>query len=269
MPYDKIGRVTYLFCLNVVDVASRYKASIPIGARSVKDRRGILTSSTIAKALEKIYIDPKCPLVWPILLISDKGSEFKGSCEKILKEHGTKFQKAKSKRSIAIVERYNRTLAERLFKPQDACELLSLHLSEIFRVWVENLPIVVDDENNSVTRLLDISPVDAIKKKRVFAKPSKPQKGSMGYDEEKLSYDTSVIYLLDPSEYEGGRRRATDMNWSSKIFQIRESLIQKNQPVLYWLIDDEGNDPERSFVREELQIVPPNVEYPPQWVLAN
>ncbi|CAG8765753.1 21738_t:CDS:2, partial [Rhizophagus irregularis] len=30
MPYDKVGRVTYLFCLNVVDVASRFKASVPI-----------------------------------------------------------------------------------------------------------------------------------------------------------------------------------------------------------------------------------------------
>ena len=91
----------------------------------------------------------------------------------------------------------------------------------------------------------------------------------MGYDEERLSYDDSVLYLLDPSEYEGGRRRATDMNWFSKIYHIRESLIQKNQPVLYWLIDNMGNGPERSFVKEELQIVPPDVEYPPQWVLAN
>jgi len=87
--------------------------------------------------------------------------------------------------------------------------------------------------------------------------------------EERLSYDNSVIYLLDPSEYEGGRRRATDMNWSSKIYNIRECLVQKNQPVLYWLEDDEGNGPERSFVKEELQVIPPDFEYPPQWVLAN
>ena len=40
MPYDKVGRITYLFCLNIVDVASRYKASIPIGAYSAKDRQG-------------------------------------------------------------------------------------------------------------------------------------------------------------------------------------------------------------------------------------
>ena len=63
MPYDKVGQITYLFCLNIVDVASRYKASVPIGAYSVKDRLGILTSKTIALALEKVYDDPVYPLV--------------------------------------------------------------------------------------------------------------------------------------------------------------------------------------------------------------
>ena len=82
IPYNKVGQITYLFCLNVVDVASRYKASIPIGARSVSDRQGILTSKTIARALEKIYNNPEYPLIWLKLLITNKGSEFKGECEK-------------------------------------------------------------------------------------------------------------------------------------------------------------------------------------------
>src|ERR1043166_944102 len=50
MPYDRVEQITYLFCLNIVDIASRYKASIPIGARSVRDRQGILTSYIIARA---------------------------------------------------------------------------------------------------------------------------------------------------------------------------------------------------------------------------
>ncbi|CAB5391845.1 unnamed protein product [Rhizophagus irregularis] len=53
MPYDKVGHVTYLFCLNIVDIASRYKESVPIGSTSVKDRQGILTSHTIAQAFKK------------------------------------------------------------------------------------------------------------------------------------------------------------------------------------------------------------------------
>ncbi|CAB5378280.1 unnamed protein product [Rhizophagus irregularis] len=126
MPYDKVGHVTYLFCLNIVDIASRYKESVPIGSTSVKDRQGILTSHTIARAFKKVYDDTTC-----------------------------------------------------------------------------------------------------------------------------------------------GRRRAENMNWSPKIYHIRETLVQKNQPVLYWLADDESKGPERSFVREELLVIPDDTELPPQWVLMN
>src|SRR5947209_7165363 len=174
MPYDKVRCIMYLFCLNVVDVASRYKASMPIGAISVRDRQGILTSKTIARSLEKIYNNPKCPLVWPKVFLSDKGPEFKGRCEKLLAEHGVKIQKAKSKHTMGIVERYNLTLAKRLFCIQDAHDLLSLHLSARSKLWVKNLPIIVKDINNSVTSLICIAPVEAIKMKKVNARPSWP-----------------------------------------------------------------------------------------------
>ncbi|GES97147.1 hypothetical protein RCL_jg7027.t1 [Rhizophagus clarus] len=240
------SRTIYLFYLNLVDVTLKYKATVPIGvalrgpAKSIKNIQGILTSTTIVKYLEKIYDDPENPLIWPKEFLSDKGSEFKSECKKLLRKHGIEIQKAKSKKTM-----------------DSSSNIIEL----------EDLPSVIDsiieNLNNSVIRLLGITPATVIKKKSVFAKPSKARKGSMGYNEKRLSYGNSVLHLLDPSEYEGGRRCATDMNWSSKIYNIRESLIQKNQPVLYWLMDDEGNDPERFLVREELQVIPPDVEYPP------
>lgn len=268
MPYDKVNRITYLFCLNIVDVASRYKESIPIGAYSVKDRQGILTSKTIAQALKKVYNDPECPLVWPETFLTDKGSEFKGDCEKLMKEYGVKIQKAKNKNTMGIVESYNRTLIERLFRSQNASDLLTLHMNKISRAWVKNLTIIVEYINNSVTCQLGISPAMAIKKKEVFAKPSYPRNGPMGYEEEKLSYYDNVRYLLYPSDQEGGRRRAGDLNWSPHIYRIHKALVRKNQPILYWLIDDEGNGPERSFVREELLLIH-DAELPPEWVLSS
>ncbi|GES84732.1 hypothetical protein RCL_jg25313.t1 [Rhizophagus clarus] len=228
----KSGQTIYLFFLNVIDVASRYKVSVPIGvalrgsARSVKDKQGILTSSTIAKCLEKIYDDPENPLIWPKVFLSDKGSEFKGECKKLLKKQGVKIQKAKSKKTMGIVKRFNRTFQERFYSILDAYDLID---SSSDLIELEDLPSVIDsiieDLNNSIIRLLGISPADAIKKKNVFAKPSKPQKGSMEYDEERLSFDNSVIYLLDSSEYERGKRRATDMNCSSIVLSISSSTI--------------------------------------------
>ncbi|GBB97312.1 hypothetical protein RclHR1_29620002 [Rhizophagus clarus] len=227
MPYDKVGRITYLFCLNIVDVASRYKVSIPIGAYSVKDRQGILTSKTIARALKEKYDNPECPLVWPKLLITDRGSEFKGQCEVLMMEHNVKIQKAKSKRTMGIIERYNRTLVEKLFPSQDASDLLSLHLNDRTRAWVKNLPLVVENINNSITRQIGISPVEAIEKEEVFAKPSYSRDGLIGFDEEKLSSNVLVRYLLYPGDLEGGRRRAGDLNWSPHIYHIRQSMGTK------------------------------------------
>src|SRR3989337_876320 len=197
MPYDKVGRVTYLFCLNVVDVASRYKASVPIGAYSVKDRQGILTSKTIARAIEKIYDDPECPLVWPETFLTDRGPEFRGDCEKLMREHDVKIQKAKSKRTMGIVERFNQTLAKRLFRIQDAHDLLTLHLSERSRSWVKNLPIIIKDINISITNLIGMSPAKAIKKKRVKSKPSWPAGCPIGYNEPILPNYTEVRYLFE------------------------------------------------------------------------
>ncbi|CAJ0889912.1 341_t:CDS:2 [Entrophospora sp. SA101] len=135
---------------------------------------GILTSAVVAECFEKMFNDPQCPLTWPKLLLTDMGSEFKGSCEKLMKEHDVKIQKANSKSSMGIIERFNRTLAEKLFRIQDAHELL-LPLPKRSRAWVKNLPIIIKDLNNTVTRLLGIIPNEAIKKKFVYAKASKPR----------------------------------------------------------------------------------------------
>ena len=104
--------------------------------------------------------------------------------------------------------------------------------------------------------------------KKVYAKPSWPARRPIGYNELLLPSYTEVRHLLGPGELEGGRRRATDCNWSPQIYHIKESLVQKNQPVLYWIEDIDGNGPKRSFVREELMVVK-NVEYPPQRILKN
>ena len=146
---------------------------------------------------------------------------------------------------------------------------MRLPSTERCRAWVKNLPIFLIELDNSVTRLLGISPAEARKKEHVFAKASKSWKGPIRFNEPKLSHDVLVRYLLNPGELEGGRRRATDCNWSPQIYHIRKFLVQKNQPVLYWLVDDESNGSKRSFVREKLQIIPSDTELPPRWILTN
>lgn len=255
MPHDKVGRITYLFCLNIVDVASRYKASVPIGSTSIADRTGILTSSTIARAFKEVYNDVECPLIWPKVLQVDGGSEFKGSVISLMDEKGVRIRVGSTHKHQSIVERFNRTLAEKLFRIQDAIEMVTKHKST---KWVENLPVVLNELNHSVTRLIGISPAEAIQKDKVLASPSKIHKNRpVGLDETPLSAGTLVRYLLEE------KRRATDPVWSGDIFSIESSTASNGQPVMYRLVDG----PKKIFVREELLVVPSDTMLPPANIL--
>jgi len=83
------------------------------------------------------------------------------------------------------VERFNRTLAERLFGHQYAQEmLLAAHgSSERSIEWVTRLPAVVAALNGEVTRLTGKKPSEAIKARSVTQKPSSTVPGrTVGLD---------------------------------------------------------------------------------------
>ena len=84
----------------------------------------------------------------------------------------------------------------------------------------------------------------------------------------RLSPFAKVRYLFAPGEYEGGeKRRATDPVWSLEIFELSHNKVSPDQPVMYYL----SGGPKRSFVREELQVVPEDCETPPKnvkWFIA-
>ena len=65
------------------------------------------------------------PLKWPKLLQVDPGREFMGSVPQTLAKHGVAVRRSEREahRGQAIVERFNRTVAERLFGHQHAQEM--------------------------------------------------------------------------------------------------------------------------------------------------
>ena len=225
MTFDTINRKTYKYCLCIKDVASKFAYAEPLTDK---------LSLTVAKTFKKIYDTRSCPLTWPKLLQVDYGSEFKGACKQLMKNHGVKIRRGKTKRGQSIVERFNGLLAIPLYKNQEAADLL-LPIHERYRAWVRNLHSVVDTHNNTITRLIGIKPVDAIKMKKIKAKPSVKAKRPIGHNEKRLPLHLNVRYLLDIGELETGRRRITDLNWSPQIFKIACTLVQDEQPVLYWL----------------------------------
>ena len=244
LPHDTVGGRTYKYALTIVDVASRYKE-----AQALTDK----TSTQTAKAMEFIY--KRSPLNWPKLLQADAGSEFRGAVEKLCQKNGTEIRRgiAGVHRNQGIVERMNRTLAERLFTYQYDLEMKSKTRNT---EWVLRLPEVIKALNNQVTRLVGLKPALAIQRKSVTSQPAAPASRPVGFHEQVLPNGVAVRYLYAPGEIESDeRRRATDPIWSVDVYLIDRTVVKTNEPVRYYLLSKQGIGPRRSFVREELQPV--------------
>ena len=247
LPHDKVYQNTYKYTLNVIDVASRYKASRPLKTKKASD---------VAEMLKDIY--KKGPLKFPEELHVDSGTEFKGEVLKLMKKHDVLVKSAVTKyhhNFTAFIERFNKTLAVILFKPQDAQELQNP--TKDSKIWVKYLQKSVAKLNGEKTRMLGMTPAKAIKLDNVELKV-KPYPA-----EEVAPEDGLYRYLYQPGELEGGqKRRATDMIWSWNTFRLDRIVKDPGQRVLYYLADG----PQRAFVREELMLISEDTELPPAYV---
>ena len=129
LPYDtvKVGRInkTYKYALTLVDLGTRYKEAEPLTSKDSKE---------VAMTFEKIYKRH---------LQVDPGREFMGAVTQLMAKHNVRIRRGQPEihRHQGVVERFNRTLAERLFGYQYAKELENPHKRN--REWVKRLPEVL------------------------------------------------------------------------------------------------------------------------------
>ena len=128
-----------------------------------------------------------------------------GAVSREMEKHGTSFHRGPVEvhRDQAIVERFNRILAERLFRHQYAVEM-RLPKGEWSVAGQARLPRVVAALNNQTTRLTELKPADAIRGRSVFAQPVTLYSGSVDMAEQKLPLGAEVRHLFQPDELEGG-----------------------------------------------------------------
>ena len=162
---DRYEKKVHKYALNIVDVASRYKGSYQLTAENSKEA---------AQAFQWVYENTL--LTYPKTLIIDDGKKFYGDTTKLM-DVITQCADPSQHRSQGIVERFNRTLADRLFSYQYHKELEDPSKSN--GKWVSRLQNVVSALNNEKTRLIGMKPIDAIKETLVrqgFSQPFKDYK---------------------------------------------------------------------------------------------
>ena len=188
LPHDKLKKKTYNYALNVVDVASRYKGFYQLTTKNSKE---------VAQAFQWMYKNTE--LNFPKTLIVNDGKEFYSEVTKLMEKHDVIIQRGdpSQHQSQGIVERFNRTLADRLFTYQYHKELEDPLKSN--REWVSRLQNVVSALNNEKTRLIGMKPIDAIKQTLVEQGFSQPIRD---YEERLLDVGTKVRYFYEPAELE-------------------------------------------------------------------
>ena len=247
LPHDKVYQNTYKYALTLIDIASGYKVARPLKTKK---------ASEVADMFKDIY--KKGPLKFPKEMHVDNGTEFKAQVLQLMKDNDVKVVSATTKyhhKFTAFVENFNKTLAEKLFKIQDAQELKNPEKDS--RIWVKYLYKTVTNLNSKKLDRIGMTPAKAIKQNEVTLKFKDFSK------EKVLPEDGLFRYLLEPGEgNDDQKRRATDNNWSRKTYRLDKITENQGQRVLYYLADG----PTRAFVEEELMLIPETTENPPDWV---
>ena len=152
MPSDTLYGNKYKYILAGIDAASRCKVVRPLRTKQVRD---------VAEMIADIY--KVGPLTHPSTFQCDNGSKFKGEVTKMLEKHEVKIRCVAMKYThthTAFVEALNKTLAERLFKVQDAQKLNDPE--KVSLRWVKHLYGLVDELNNTETEMIGMKPKEAI-----------------------------------------------------------------------------------------------------------
>ncbi|CAG8453021.1 14750_t:CDS:2 [Cetraspora pellucida] len=119
------------------------------------------------------------------------------------------------KEGLALIERFNKTLAEMLYKIQYAVESSSK--------W-------------------GLAPKEAIKLEKIESRLSTKYKHPINKNKENKLKKNDI-------------KRATDPTFSPSLHKIHKIVVSKNEPILYYLGDNNDEyPPKRGFVREELMI---------------
>ena len=217
----------YKYLLMVIDVFSKYGWIVPL-----KNKKG----ETVAEAFESILEEGRLPkMLW-----TDKGSEFYNRWVKdLFDKHNIKLYSTENEEKSSVVERWNRTMKEKMWK-----QFTAQNSTE----WVDILPKLLTEYNNTKHRSIKMTPAEASEKKNEDAvylnlygdlrhKATKP-KFSVG---DKVRISKYKRKLFD---------KGYTPNWTEEIFVVDK--VQYTNPITYKLKDLNGEEIKGSFYEQEM-----------------
>lgn len=225
------------FLLTIIDCFSKFAWCIPL-----KNKKG----DTVLNALKTVIRKNN----FPSILQVDEGKEFKNKeTQKYLTDNGVKISFPKNSKKCHIVERFNRTLEEKLFK-------YMTHKGT--QKYVDVLPKVMSAYNSSVHSAIGMAPIDVKKSTEgsvwhyLYGGVGRYPKLNSRAKQPKYSVGTHVRISRAPDIF----RHGYEGYWGHEIYKIKK-VFQKEQ-TLYELEDLKNNVIEGRFYEHEIQKVTMN-----------
>ncbi len=216
------------YLLSVIDIFSKYGWMVPLKNKSGK---------SVAEAFQAIFKDGRIPKkVWV-----DKGKEFYNKDVKVLLQvSGTELYSTENEEKSSVIERWNRTMKEMMFK---------YFTANSTNIYVDILGDMVERYNNAMHSSIKMSPVDASKKVNetvvfrnlyhgIFTEKRVMPKFSVG-DKVRITVKKSIF------------EKGYTPRWTEELFTI--SKIQYTDPPTYKITDSNGEVIQGSFYEQELQ----------------
>jgi len=223
----------YKYILNVIDTFSKFVWSEPL-----KKKDGADVTAAFERIIKRAKSDGHTT---PNLLHTDKGLEFKNRpFNNMLKKYDIKMYHTESEEKSAIIERYHRTLNEKL---KVKFQVRNSHK------WYDILQEVTDEYNRHdyhhtiKMRPVDVNRVNESEILQLYRElenkiPRKKAKFDIG-DRVRITAKKDVF----ANKYK--------QNWTSEIFVITQVL--NTRPVTYKIADLNGEDIIGGFYEKELR----------------
>ena len=211
----------FRYLLNIIDVQSKFAWSVPLLDK---------TANTVLDAFKKVV---KNSGKTPRHLWVDEGKEFYNfKMDFWTKENNIIRYSTHGEHKSAVVERFNRTLKQKMWK---------MFTAENTRKWIDKLDELMHEYNNTVHSTINMTPTEALT--------------------HKISSRTNVTVNVPPKFQVGERVRVSRIkgifekgylpNWSEAIYIVHE--VRLTDPVTYILKDMNGEIVTGGFYTEELQ----------------
>lgn len=222
----------YAYILTVIDVFSKKGWAV-----SIKNKKGITVLEAIKQVLEKNM---------PQRIHADQGLEFfNKDCKSYLKKHGIELYFTNSEMKAAIVERFNRTIKDKMWR--------YFEFNNSFK-YIDILDDLINSYNNTYHRSIKTTPnkVTEKNKEKIFFNLYGFNKND-DVEPQILKIDFKIDDYVRISKNKGIFGKGYENSWRREIFQI-EKILYTN-PVVFLIKDLNNESIQGKFYSNELQKV--------------